>query len=88
MTGHEETRCERNDNHSAGATSFESENDGGREFVGGAGIVDLGEARIVAVWLISASLFQRGQGAVDFRRIAVVQDGRATVISPRRANIR
>ena len=39
-------------------------------------------ARIVAVWLIGISLFQRSVASVDFRRITVVQDGRRHAIFP------
>jgi hypothetical protein len=36
----------------------------------------------VTVWLIGVSLFQRGCASTDFRRIALVQDGRDRVIFP------
>jgi hypothetical protein len=39
-------------------------------------------ARIVAVWLIGISLFQRTIASVDVRQIAVVQDGRRHAIFP------
>jgi Protein of unknown function (DUF3047) len=39
-------------------------------------------ARIVAVWLIAVSLFQRTQASTDFRRIALIQDGRPHVLAP------
>lgn len=39
-------------------------------------------SRIVAVWLIAVSLFQRGRASADFGRIALVQDGRTRMIFP------
>lgn len=39
-------------------------------------------SHIVAVWLIAVSLFQRDRAFVDFRRIALIQDGRASMIFP------
>jgi hypothetical protein len=39
-------------------------------------------SHIVAVWLIAVSLFQRGLASADFRRIALVQEGRAKMIFP------
>lgn len=39
-------------------------------------------SRIVAVWLIAVSLFQRGRASMDLRRIALVQDGRTRLIFP------
>jgi hypothetical protein len=39
-------------------------------------------SRIVAVWLIGVSLFQRTVASVDFRRIVIVQDGRRHAIFP------
>jgi hypothetical protein len=39
-------------------------------------------SRITAVWLIGVSLFQRSLASVDFRRIAIVQDGQPHPIFP------
>lgn len=39
-------------------------------------------SRIVAVWLIAVSLFQRGTASADFRRITLLQDGQAHRIFP------
>jgi len=39
-------------------------------------------SRIVAIWLIAVSMFQRGYASVDFRHIAVVQDGQHSTIFP------
>ena len=44
--------------------------------------LDTVPSRIVAVWLIGVSLFQRTVASVDFRRIAIVQDGRPHPIFP------
>jgi hypothetical protein len=39
-------------------------------------------SRIVAVWLIGVSMFQRGLASVDFRRIALLQGDRTHMIFP------
>jgi hypothetical protein len=39
-------------------------------------------SRIVAVWLIGVSMFQRGLASVDFRRIALLQGDRTHLIFP------
>ena len=47
-------------------------------------VLALGAAprRIVGVWLIAVSLFQRTQASVDFRRITIVRNGRRHDIFP------